>query len=180
MLGHAYVVIIGGQNASVDGTSASAPVMAAFATLVNSRRVELGLSTLGWLNPALYYYSDSFIRDITAGNNNCTASDTCCSEGFYAAPGWDPTTGLGSVMFDRFLSTLGANVTLYNDAYDDVLSAGSNGNDKHKLTKGEIAGIVIGVFIGAAAIALAIAVFVFGFGRSYLSPSLYSATSNEK
>ena len=41
-----------------------------------------------------------FIRDITSGDNRCTRSSTlCCRQGFYAVPGWDPVSGLGSVDF---------------------------------------------------------------------------------
>ena len=71
-------------------------------SLVNSVRRAAGNSSLGWLNPALYAFSKEFIlNDITSGNNLCQAEKaggvTCCSQGFYAAPGWDPVSGLGSV-----------------------------------------------------------------------------------
>ena len=40
--------------------------------------------------------------DITKGKNNCCAAvsnPVCCPDGFTAAIGWDPVTGLGSVNF---------------------------------------------------------------------------------
>ncbi len=41
-------------------------------SLVNSQRVAAGKSTLGWVNPLLYKYYDSFTNDITEGDkNNC-------------------------------------------------------------------------------------------------------------
>lgn len=33
-----------------------------------------------------------------------TASKVCCDEGFYAAKGWDPLTGFGSVNYKNFHS----------------------------------------------------------------------------
>jgi hypothetical protein len=71
---------------------------------------------MGWLNPFLYAYSANFTNDITVGVNNCTAiwsynattnvyGATCCVEGFFAAKGWDPITGLGSVDFAAFKET---------------------------------------------------------------------------
>lgn len=97
----------------VDGTSASAPVMGAFVSLVNAQRKSKGMSTMGYINPFLYKYYASFTNDITSGDNKCSAvtyepvlSDdtyyysytyaytiTCCEEGFYATKGWDPVTG---------------------------------------------------------------------------------------
>ena len=119
----------------IDGTSASAPVMAAFVSLVNAQRKSKGMSTMGYINPFLYKYYACFTNDITSGDNKCAAvtydfgssqsassslngyysplyytysddgwwSDdndfsfrplvTCCSEGFFAAKGWDPVTG---------------------------------------------------------------------------------------
>jgi hypothetical protein len=136
-------VVVNGRIVLIDGTSASAPVMAAFVSLVNAQRKSKGMSTMGYINPFLYKYYASFTNDITSGNNKCAAvtydfgssqsasssldgyyssyspqyyssryysysddgwwSDdydfsfrplvTCCSEGFFAAKGWDPVTG---------------------------------------------------------------------------------------
>lgn len=79
-------------------------------TLVNAARRAQGSSTLGWLNPALYVLYPAFTNDITSGDNRCLAGGImgprCCKEGFYAAPGWDPVTGLGTIDFERFKDTL--------------------------------------------------------------------------
>ena len=126
-----------GRIVLIDGTSASAPVMAAFVSLVNAQRKSKNMSTMGYINPFLYKYYASFTNDITSGDNKCAAvtygfgssqsassssyspqyyssryysysddgwwsddyyssyqpSVTCCSEGFFAAKGWDPVTG---------------------------------------------------------------------------------------
>ena len=70
---------------------------------INAARVAAGKSNLGWINPSLYAVSSSILlNDITSGNNKCTAQsgkNICCGQGFYAQPGWDPVSGIGSVNF---------------------------------------------------------------------------------
>ena len=115
LMANAYVIAVDGELVSVSGTSASTPVFAGMISLVNSQRVAAGKSTLGWVNPSLYKYYDSFTNDITEGDKNgCSRLEynsdsgyyhTCCDEGFYPTAGWDPITGLGSVNMDKFLST---------------------------------------------------------------------------
>ena len=88
------------------GTSAAAPVFAAFVTLINSARLEAGKGPLGFLNPTLYSLnSTSVFNDVVQGENNCAAGSAgqavCCSQGFTAAAGWDPLTGMGSVDFTQ-------------------------------------------------------------------------------
>jgi hypothetical protein len=99
--------------AAVSGTSAACPVVAAMVSLVNTARLEAGQPTLGWLNPTLYSLhaasssSASFVNDIVEGSNHCAAGGmVCCDEGFRAAPGWDPVTGLGSLNFAKFKATM--------------------------------------------------------------------------
>ena len=77
----------------VGGTSAAAPLWAAFMADVNSARVGTGNPRLGWPAPALYamnnslQYSSSF-HDIADFGNN----------GFYpTVKGYDLTTGLGTI-----------------------------------------------------------------------------------
>merc|ERR1712166_1200428 len=102
-----YELVVGGKAQYGSGTSASAPVFAGFVSLVNSARLAAGKPALGFLNPALYASNArSIYNDITSGENNCAAGDEqttfCCKEGFYAAKGWDPLTGWGSVDFAKF------------------------------------------------------------------------------
>ena len=118
MLGHSYDVFIGGNSYSVDGTSASAPVFAGVLALVNNRRIADGKSSVGWATPALYglHSTDSTLfNDVTSGANNCCgkgqsgqATVCCTAQGFYAGPGWDPLTGLGSVNVGRVLDAWAA------------------------------------------------------------------------
>jgi len=87
-----YTVAADGTWLSVYGTSASTPVVAAFLTTINDARIAAGKSTIGFINPTIY--SSSFqaaFNDITAGSN-----PGCDTNGFYAEPGWDPVTGIGT------------------------------------------------------------------------------------
>lgn len=102
MAGFNYDVVIGGQPYPVSGTSASSPVVAGFASLVNAKLAASGGSSLGFINPTLYKAGSSSFNDITSGNNKCCASTVCCTEGFSATTGWDPLTGLGSVDYLKF------------------------------------------------------------------------------
>lgn len=103
LLGANYIIYANGKQENLYGTSASSPVFAGMVSLVNAARQAAGKSPLGWLNPALYAFSSKFIHDITSGHNKCNSatsgSPVCCSQGFYAATGWDPVTGLGSVLY---------------------------------------------------------------------------------
>jgi kumamolisin len=78
-----YVVRVDGQNTVFGGTSAVAPLWAGLTALFNQKMGR----PLGFANPVLYGVNASSggFHDITQGNNN----------GFNAAPGWDPCTGLG-------------------------------------------------------------------------------------
>jgi hypothetical protein len=101
LAGTAYLISIGGAWFSVSGTSASCPVFAGMISIINGARLAANMSPVGWLNPTLYRKKLEFTNDIVFGKNNCGVGQQvpCCLEGFHAAPGWDPTTGLGSVNF---------------------------------------------------------------------------------
>lgn len=107
LLARNYKIVVSGAVRVVDGTSASAPVFAAFISLINAERKAHGKkTTVGWVNPYLYKYASSFVTDITVGNNKCTADMRyCCAQGFTATAGWDPVTGLGSVNYEAFRDT---------------------------------------------------------------------------
>jgi len=113
LVGHNYLVYIGGQLYQVSGTSCSAPTFAGMLSLVNDARLNQQKSPLGFVTPALYSLANSqgVFNDITCGLNNCCAGEpptVCCQYGFYAQTGWDPSTGLGSVNFAGLLSALSA------------------------------------------------------------------------
>jgi tripeptidyl-peptidase-1 len=81
----------------IGGTSAAAPVFAALLTRVNEERLAVGKSTVGFVNPVLYAHPEVFY-DVTKGNN-----EGCGTEGFPAAAGWDPVTGLGTPNYPELL-----------------------------------------------------------------------------
>ncbi len=112
VMGHNYQYVLDGVEAYTSYTAAT-PVVAGMVSLVNAARKAVGKSSLGWINPALYLYAQQFVNDITSGQNNCAAGgEVCCMQGFAAADGWDPVTGLGSVNFTALQSVL---VALGND-----------------------------------------------------------------
>jgi tripeptidyl-peptidase-1 len=112
LLGYNYEIVDGGQTGLVSGTSCSAPVFAGMLSLVNDARATAGKSSLGLVGPALYALAANttgIFNDVTSGENNCCAADknpVCCPYGFYAAKGWDPTTGFGSVQVDTLITAL--------------------------------------------------------------------------
>ncbi len=78
------------------GTSAAAPLWAAITAIANQQAGH----ALGYLNAALYKLATSStyahdFRDITLGNNSTQVGSTLV-QGYNAAQGWDPITGLGS------------------------------------------------------------------------------------
>ena len=103
-----YEIVIGGQLQTVGGTSAPTPVFAAIVALLNQSLVSQGILTqpgLGNVNPLLYRLAQSthdVFHDVTTGNNQipCVQGSPACIAGlagFLAGPGYDLTTGLGSI-----------------------------------------------------------------------------------
>jgi tripeptidyl-peptidase-1 len=112
LVGVNYQVVIDGTVRSIYGTSCTAPVFAAFISLINSNRIQQGKSAVGFINPTLYSADQSLFNDITSGNNQCcvsfVATDAlCCNSGFVSSTGWDPVTGWGSIKFPNLLQLLG-------------------------------------------------------------------------
>ena len=79
------------------GTSCAAPLWAGFLALVNQQAEASGQAPVGFINPAIYelanesVYSTIF-NDTTTGNNTSSSSPNA----FYAVPGYDLCTGLGT------------------------------------------------------------------------------------
>jgi len=90
-----FMIVISGFSTGVSGTSCSSPTVAGIFSLLNDIRFSLGKSPLGWLNPLIYQNPQAF-NDITQGNN-----PGCGTQGFFAAPGWDPVTGWGTPNFQK-------------------------------------------------------------------------------
>jgi len=105
-----YVVSTGGQFVIYGGTSVSTPVFAGMVALLNQSLISSGILAqpgLGNINPTLYRLArttTSVFHDVTQGNNRvpCQAMSPNCNNGvlgYFAGPGYDQVTGLGSVDF---------------------------------------------------------------------------------
>jgi kumamolisin len=82
-----YRIVFNDTDIVTGGTSATAPLWAAFIALVNE---QCGLS-LGFINPTLYA-NPALFRPITTGNNMAFGL------GYSAGPGWNACAGLGAPM----------------------------------------------------------------------------------
>ncbi|KAH9010436.1 subtilisin-like protein [Lactarius pseudohatsudake] len=92
-----------GEKRRAKGTSCSAPIVAGIISLLNDYRLSQGKPPLGFLNPWLYGGGLNGLNDIVSGSN-----PGCNTNGFSAAVGWDPVTGLGTPDFLRLMDTLDA------------------------------------------------------------------------
>lgn len=105
-----YFVYSAGSLQIVGGTSVATPTFAGITTLLNQYQIAKGIQASpgqGNMNSALYALAQnnpSAFHDVTTGNNvvtvPCTVRQVFCTNqavGFYAGPGYDQTTGLGSV-----------------------------------------------------------------------------------
>ncbi|KAN0142014.1 family S53 protease [Lactarius tabidus] len=97
-----FVIVVGGDVGTVDGTSCSSPIFASVISLLNDRLISAGRPVIGFLNPFLYSTSASVLNDITTGSN-----PGCNTNGFNAMVGWDPVTGLGTPNWGNLLAALG-------------------------------------------------------------------------
>jgi tripeptidyl-peptidase-1 len=96
-IGDKIVIYHGGLPTTIGGTSASAPAFAGMLTLINEERLAAEKSTVGFVNPTLYAHPEAFF-DVTTGTN-----PGCNTNGFSAAEGWDPVTGLGTPNYPALL-----------------------------------------------------------------------------
>jgi tripeptidyl-peptidase I len=94
-----FQIVCSGSTFAVDGTSCSCPTFAGIVSLLNDARLVAGKKSLGYLNQFLYTTAASSMTDVTQGNN-----PGCNSNGFYAAPEWDPITGLGTPVYTTLLA----------------------------------------------------------------------------
>ena len=99
-----YSIFIAGTPEVVGGTSAAAPLWAAYTALINQQRATNGLKSVGFMNAALYpilsggSYGADF-HDVTTGSNLF----------FPAGTGYDDATGLGSFVGAPLLAALSFN-----------------------------------------------------------------------
>jgi uncharacterized repeat protein (TIGR01451 family) len=92
-----FVISDNGAGGAVGGTSAAAPLWAAFTSLINEQALENGEAPVGFINPAIYAVAKSqsyaaAFHDITTGNNTNSVNTNL----FYAVPGYDLCTGWGT------------------------------------------------------------------------------------
>ena len=103
-----FIVADNGEPQGASGTSAAAPLWAAFTALVNQQGVtRAGKGPVGFLNPMIYSiaqspnYSTSF-HDIISGNN----TNLVVSNAFFAVPGFDLCTGWGTPVGNKLINLL--------------------------------------------------------------------------
>ena len=109
-----YEVYTGGAFAVYGGTSFASPVFAGMVALLNQYLAANGSAAggLGNINPVLYRMAQTntgAFHDVTTGSNSvpCVQDSPDCSNGvlgYSAGPGYDQTTGLGSVDLWRLVT----------------------------------------------------------------------------
>ncbi|KAM4066222.1 pro-kumamolisin, activation domain-containing protein [Hirsutella rhossiliensis] len=107
-VGTQFLTVVNGKDVILDGTSASAPVLAAMIALANDARLRQGKPSLGWLNKRLYSAEvRRVLYDTQGGVSKPCPFSGGKSAGWPAAKGWDAITGLGTPgKFDDFLRVL--------------------------------------------------------------------------
>lgn len=93
--GASMAAFVRGKKSSWLGTSLAAPIWASIISMLNTERAKIGKSPLGFVQPVLYKHPEVF-NDIVSGSNL-----GCDTDGFPAAPGWDPATGLGTPNYPK-------------------------------------------------------------------------------
>ncbi|KGO74577.1 Peptidase S8/S53, subtilisin/kexin/sedolisin [Penicillium italicum] len=98
-----FIVRDHGGWISVGGTSASAPVIAAVISRLNSARIAQGKPRMGFLNPWLYSHGQTGLKDIVLGRSSGCKRNLrdarVRNASWDATEGWDPVTGLGTPLF---------------------------------------------------------------------------------
>ena len=108
------------------GTSAAAPLMAAYTADANTYSLAHGGKRIGFANPFLYHEfgaDPAMFHDITSGNNNINGGTT-----YEAKPGYDVASGLGSVDADRMATDLAAHTRSPVVIDGSVITAGASRN----------------------------------------------------
>ncbi len=91
------LVIVGGQEEQIGGTSVASPVLAGLIGLVNATRLADGKTTIGLLDTYIYpLLGTTSLRDIKTGSNG----------GYSAKAGYDLVTGIGAPIMKTLLPKL--------------------------------------------------------------------------
>ena len=184
-----YYIYSQGSGQGVGGTSAATPTMAGVVALLNQYLVTNGFQSqagVGNINPILYRLAQtapSAFHDVTSGNNNvpCAYGSPDCNngtQGFSAGPGYDSTTGLGSVDVANLIRQWSGQVATSSLVVPSIdqnpvyqTTSGASGNQwTFQLTLTEEAGIgatLTGFTINGASYAAQIASL---FGTATIAP----------
>ena len=128
-----YVIYGGGSYGAFGGTSCATPLWAGFMALVNQQAAANGNPSIGFINPLIYALAagpnyPSLFHDTTTGNNTWSGSPTL----FYAVPGYDLCTGLGTPIGPNLIAALAGAANLFvsppSPPYGSTLSALNGGN----------------------------------------------------
>jgi hypothetical protein len=176
-----------------EGTSAATPLWASLMAQVDTIFADQGLPHLGFANDLLYIagaIAPGSFNDITFGNNVTSYIDgafpggatvidadgnpiTLTGYGYFAGPGYDLTTGLGSpngVLLSRAMTAIGHSQMSYSSSPDMLDAAGAgwtSGADQSLMFQAMSASAAtVGVDIGTANV-----------GFSSLASSTYAWTS---
>ena len=91
--GASMTAFVRGKKGNWLGTSLAAPIWASVIAKLNTERARVGKGSVGFVQPVLYQHPEVF-NDIVTGSNL-----GCDTDGFAAAEGWDPASGLGTPKF---------------------------------------------------------------------------------
>jgi uncharacterized protein (TIGR03437 family) len=177
-----YNVFRNGVLTTTGGTSASTPVFAGILALVNQYLTSNGIQSqpgLGNVNPMLYQLApapNGAFHDITVGNNivPCVVGTLDClngSMGYYATPGYDLASGLGSVDVANLLSNWGTQRAT-SPASPAILSGGILNAASYAVSNGAGAAVAPGSLV--AIFTSQLATQTANFTGSSLPPTLSS------
>ncbi len=99
-----FIVADNGQQEGTGGTSAAAPLWAAFTALANQQAAAQGLPAVGFINRAVYALGKGLgaaacFNDITTGNNtNANPRQFFATSGFDLCTGWGTPTGVSLLL----------------------------------------------------------------------------------
>jgi uncharacterized repeat protein (TIGR01451 family) len=119
----------GEQMPGIGGTSAAAPLWAAFTALVNQQAASAGDKPVGFLNPTIYGICKGplynvVMHDIITGNDTNVNSPNS----FFATNGYDLCTGWGTPSGSNLINTLAPVSTTPVLAISTNIITGGNGN----------------------------------------------------
>ena len=99
----------GGSSDWFGGTSCAAPLWAGFTALVNQQAANIGHAPVGFINPAVYTIAASGqIHQLLSRHHHRQQHLERQSNLFYAVPGYDLCTGLGTPNGTNLINALAA------------------------------------------------------------------------